>query len=102
MLIAHPIPRGSTVVATPALSPPQWPAGTNITIHVDSQYELFNRACATPGIGSAQPQDIEGIIIGSLKFILEKFQFMKIRIISSLIYLYVRLFQERTLNKSRI
>ena len=71
MLIAHPIPRGSTVVATPALSPPQWPAGTNITIHVDSQYELFNRACATPGIGSAQPQDIEGIIIGSLTFILD-------------------------------
>ena len=100
MLIAHPIPRGSTVVATPALSPPQWPAGTNITIHVDSQYELFNRACATPGIGSAQPQDIEGIIIGSLTFIPEKFK--KIRIISSLIYLYVRLFQERTLNKSRI
>ena len=74
MLIAHPIPRGSTVVATPALSPPQWPTGTNITIHVDSQYELFNRACATPGIGSAQTQDLEGINIGSLKFILEKLQ----------------------------
>ena len=100
MLIAHPIPRGSTVVATPALSPPQWPAGTNITIHVDSQYELFNRACATPGIGSAQPQDIEGIIIGSLTFILEKFK--KSRIIGSLTYLSARLFQERTLNKSRI
>ena len=52
ILIAHPIPRGSTVVATPALSPPQWPNGTSLTIHVDAQYELFNRACAAAGIGS--------------------------------------------------
>ena len=85
MLIAHPIPRGSTVVATPALSPPQWPAGTNITIHVDSQYELFNRACATPGIGSAQTQDLEGINIGSLKLILEKLQLIILRKLESLV-----------------
>ena len=85
MLIAHPIPRGSTVVATPALSPPQWPTGTNITIHVDSQYELFNRACATPGIGSAPTQDLEGIIIGSLKFILEKLQLIILRKLESLV-----------------
>ena len=85
MLIAHPIPRGSTVVATPALSPPQWPTGTNITIHVDSQYELFNRACATPGIGSAQTQDLEGINIGSLKFILEKLQLIILRKLESLV-----------------
>ena len=52
ILIAHPIPRGSTVVATPALSPPQWPNGTSLTIHVDAQYELFNRACAAAGIGA--------------------------------------------------
>ena len=52
ILIAHPIPRGSTVVATPALSPPQWPNGTSLTIHVDAQYELFNRACAAAGIGT--------------------------------------------------
>ena len=51
-MIAHPIPRGSTVVATPALSPPQWPNGTSLTIHVDAQYELFNRACAAAGIGA--------------------------------------------------
>ena len=51
-MIAHPIPRGSTVVATPALSPPQWPNGTSLTIHVDAQYELFNRACAAAGIGT--------------------------------------------------
>ena len=50
-MIAHPIPRGSTVVATPALSPPHWPNGTSLTIHVDAQYELFNRACAAAGIG---------------------------------------------------
>lgn len=85
MLIAHPIPRGSTVVATPALSPPQWPTGTNITIHVDSQYELFNRACATPGIGSAQTQNLEGINIGSLKFILEKLQLIILRKLESLV-----------------
>ena len=85
MLIAHPIPRGSTVVATPALSPPQWPTGTNITIHVDSQYELFNRACATPGIGSAQTQDLEGINIGSLKLILEKLQLIILRKLESLV-----------------
>jgi hypothetical protein len=53
ILIAHPIPRGSTVVATPALSPPQWPNGTSLTIHVDAKYELFNRACAAAGIGSS-------------------------------------------------
>ena len=85
MLIAHPIPRGSTVVATPALSPPQWPTGTNITIHVDSQYELFNRACATAGVGSAQTQDLEGTIIGSLKFILEKLQLIILRKLESLV-----------------
>ena len=61
ILIAHPIPRGSTVVATPALSPPQWPNGTNLTIHVDAQYQLFNRACAAAGIGSTNQEVTEGI-----------------------------------------
>ena len=62
ILIAHPIPRGSTVVATPALSPPQWPTGTNLTIHVDAQYQIFNQACAAAGISSNQSAPkLEGI-----------------------------------------
>ena len=61
VLIAHPIPRGSTVVATPALSPPQWPNGTSLTIHVDSQYEMFNRACVAAGLGSAHDTNKDGM-----------------------------------------
>ena len=63
ILIAHPIPRGATVVATPALSPPQRPNGTSLTIHVDAQYELFNHACAKAGIGSELQKNSEGIIL---------------------------------------
>ena len=63
VLVAHPIPRGSTVVATPALAPPQWPNGTSLTIHVDSQYELFNRACAAAGIGATNNMNNNGLCI---------------------------------------
>ena len=61
VLIAHPIPRGSTVVATPALSQPQWPNGTSFRIQVDSKYEMFNRACVAAGIGSGHNSKSKGV-----------------------------------------
>ena len=79
-MIAHPIPRGSTVVATPALSPPQWPNGTSLTIHVDAQYELFNRACAAAGIGANSNKNGKKDIIiikNILVFFVLRIQFLK-------------------------